>query len=66
MTSLQAALIHKAHRSLAAADRLAKDDDLDFAVSRAYYAMFYAAQAVLLSRGLRFSKHAAVIAAFGQ
>jgi uncharacterized protein (UPF0332 family) len=28
--------------------------------------MFYTAQAFLLGRGLRFSKHSAVIAAFGQ
>lgn len=38
----------------------------DFATSRAYYAMFYAAEAILLSRGLSFSKHASVIVAFGQ
>ena len=35
-------------------------------MSRAYYAMFYAAEALLLSEGLSFSKHSAVIAAFGQ
>ena len=40
--------------------------DLDFAVSRAYYAMFYTAQAFLLGRGLRYSKHSAVIAEFGR
>jgi uncharacterized protein (UPF0332 family) len=62
----QQGLLTKARRSLAAARRLAADGDLDFAVSRAYYAMFYIAQAFLLGRGLRFSKHSAVIAAFGQ
>jgi len=61
----QRALLTKARRSLAAARRLAADGDFDFAVSRAYYALFYTAQALLLSRGLRFSKHSAVIAAFG-
>jgi uncharacterized protein (UPF0332 family) len=61
----QAGLLTKARWSLAAARRLAADGDLDFAVSRAYYAMFYTAQAFLLGRGLRFSKHSAVIAAFG-
>jgi len=30
------------------------------------YAMFYVAEALLLSRGLAFSKHSAVIAAFGK
>ncbi|MGA3028340.1 MAG: HEPN domain-containing protein [Bryobacteraceae bacterium] len=59
-------MLTKASRSLAAARRLAADGDLDFAVSRAYYAMFYTAQAFLLARGLRFSRHSAVIAAFGQ
>jgi uncharacterized protein (UPF0332 family) len=62
----QQGLLTKARRSLAAARRLAADGDLDFAVSRAYYAMFYTAQAFLLGRGLRFSKHSAVIAAFGR
>lgn len=38
----------------------------DFAASRAYYAMYYAAEALLLSRGLAFSSHAAVIANFGK
>lgn len=37
-----------------------------FAVSRAYYAMFYAAEAALLSRGLAYSRHRGVIAGFGQ
>jgi uncharacterized protein (UPF0332 family) len=36
------------------------------AASRAYYAMFSAARALLLSQGLDFSSHSAVIAAFGQ
>ena len=38
----------------------------DFAASRAYYAMLYVAEAFLLGEGLAFSKHSAVIAAFGQ
>jgi uncharacterized protein (UPF0332 family) len=38
----------------------------DFAVSRAYYSMFYIAEALLLTEGLTFSKHSAVISAFGQ
>jgi uncharacterized protein (UPF0332 family) len=36
------------------------------AASRAYYAMFHVATAVLLEENLAFSKHSAVIAAFGQ
>lgn len=59
-------LMNKARRSLKAANLLAKDGFYGFAVSRAYYSMFYAAEAVLLSKGLSFSKHSAVIAAFGK
>lgn len=43
--------------------RLSRDGDFDFAISRAYYAMFDAAEALLLRRNLSFSKHAGVIAA---
>jgi len=47
--------------------RLLFDEGLyGFAVSRAYYAMFYLVSAVLLTKGLNFSKHQAVVAAFGQ
>lgn len=38
----------------------------DVAISRAYYAMFYAATALLLSQGISRSKHAGVHSAFGQ
>jgi uncharacterized protein (UPF0332 family) len=58
--------LDKARRSLAAAERLLADGDSDFAASRAYYAMFYAAEALLLSAGQTFSKHTAVIATFGE
>lgn len=66
MTSEQAALIKKAEKSLHAARLLAKDTLYDFAASRAYYAMFYVAQAFLLNENLAYSKHSAVISAFGQ
>jgi uncharacterized protein (UPF0332 family) len=42
------ALLHKAGESLQAAELLQREGYLDFAASRAYYAMFYAAQALLL------------------
>jgi uncharacterized protein (UPF0332 family) len=35
-------------------------------VTRAYYAMFYAASALLASKGIARSKHSAVLAAFGE
>ena len=38
----------------------------EVATSRAYYAMFYAASALLVSRGISRSKHSGVHSAFGQ
>lgn len=66
MTAEQAALLQKAQKSLRAARLLADQGFYDFAVSRAYYAMFYIAEAFLLGEGLAFSKHSAVISAFGE
>jgi uncharacterized protein (UPF0332 family) len=66
MTSDQTALITKAVDSVRAAELLAGDGYYGFAVSRAYYAMFYVAEAMLLELGLRFTSHAGVISAFGQ
>ena len=66
MTPNQSSLLRKAKRSLDAARHLLKNGDEDFAASRAYYAMFYAAQAILLKKNLTFKSHAAVISAFGQ
>lgn len=60
------ALLEKAKRSRNAARRLLKDGDVDFAASRAYYAMFYIAEALLLAHSLSFSSHSAVIANFGK
>ncbi|MEL6604161.1 MAG: HEPN domain-containing protein [Cyanobacteria bacterium J06614_10] len=66
MTSEQQFLLEKAQRSLAAAEQLSKQGFYDFSVSRAYYSMFYVAEALLDEEGLSFSSHAAVISAFGQ
>lgn len=66
MTPEQQALLDKAQRSLDAAQSLRQQGFYDFAVSRAYYAMFYIAEALLDQEGLSFSSHAAVISAFGQ
>lgn len=66
MTAIQQALIRKAQRSLRAAERLLEGDDPDFAVSRAYYCMFYVAQAFLATKQLSFRKHSAVVASFGE
>jgi uncharacterized protein (UPF0332 family) len=66
MTREQAALLKKSYDSLRGAKLLAGDGLQDFAASRAYYTMFYVAEALLLGEGLSFSKHTAVIAAFGR
>ena len=66
MTLEQEALLRKAKDSLRGARVLANQKLYDFAVSRAYYTMFYVAEAFLLGEGLAFSKHSAVIASFGQ
>ncbi len=59
-------ILRKAQESLEAAELLLAQDYPDFAASRAYYAMFYIAEALLLDRGLSFSSHSAVIAAYGK
>ncbi|MEX2706693.1 MAG: HEPN domain-containing protein [Candidatus Freyrarchaeum guaymaensis] len=40
--------------------------DYDSCVSRCYYAMFFLAEAVLLTKGLRASSHKGVISLFGK
>ncbi len=59
-------LIKKAKESLDAAENLLESGFPDFSASRSYYAMFYGAEAILLTRGLAFSKHKEVISAFGK
>lgn len=66
MTPEQGALLKKAQESLRAARLLAKDELYDFAASPAYYSMFYVAQVFLLEEKVAYSKHSAVISAFGQ
>ena len=40
--------------------------DNESSVSRAYYAMFYSAEAILLTKDMSFSSHGGVISAFGK
>jgi uncharacterized protein (UPF0332 family) len=65
MTPEQGDLLRQARDSLAAAKLLHTEGYHGFAASRAYYAMFYVAEACLLGKGLSFSKHSGVHAAFG-
>ena len=57
-------LLLKARQSLSAAKLLLNNGFPDYAASRAYYAMFYIAEAFLDGEGMSFSSHAAVIGAF--
>ena len=61
-----ASLIERARKYLKSAEMLTDEQDYESSVSRAYYAMFYAAEAALLTKGLSFSSHKAVISAFGE
>ncbi len=58
--------IERAEQAVDAARKLASDGYYDFAASRAYYSVFYAASALLLKEGLEFRKHSGVIAAIHQ
>ena len=61
-----AANLERAKQSIQAAKELALKGYYDFAASRAYYAAFYGATAILLNEGLDFSKHSGVIASIHQ
>ena len=60
------ALLNKARESLDAATLLSKSGYQSFSASRAYYAMFYVAEAFLVSLGQSYSSHGGVIGAFGR
>lgn len=66
MTPQQRGLLHKSEQSLQAASLLKEQGFADISVSRAYYAMFYVAEAILEGEGLSFSSHSAVISALGE
>ena len=59
-------LLAKAAESIKAAELLLQAKQAEFAASRAYYAMFYIAEALLYEKGLKFKKHSAVHSAFGE
>ncbi len=63
--SEEEALLRKSERTFAAADLLLEANNLESAASRAYYAWFYVAEALLLSLGVRSSRHGQVIAQYG-
>lgn len=59
-------LLAKAQENLRAAELLCREALPGLAASRTYYAMFYAAEALLLEEGKAFSKHGQVHAEFGK
>jgi uncharacterized protein (UPF0332 family) len=63
--SLILAQIEKSQEKLNAAKTLLKDGFIDDAISRAYYSMFHAASAVLLSEGITVESHSALKTMFG-
>jgi len=59
-------LIQRATKYLKSAEILLKENDYESSVSRTYYAMFYCAQAMLLTKRLSFSSRQGVLSAFGE
>jgi uncharacterized protein (UPF0332 family) len=52
--------------AIEAAEILLANCKADIAAGRAYYAMFYIAEALLNEKGFQFGKHGNVLAAYGQ
>src|SRR5436309_1241490 len=55
----------KANEKMAVSQRLLFQGDFEDSISRAYYAAFYAAQALLLSEGLSSKSHTGLVSLFG-
>ena len=59
-------LLEKAFRSIQTAKALLESQDREFIAGRAYYAMFYIAEALLNEKNFSFRKHSGVHSAFGK
>lgn len=59
-------LLDKAIDTIEGAELLLEHGKTDIAAGRAYYALFYIAEALLNERGLQFSTHGDVIGAYGK
>jgi uncharacterized protein (UPF0332 family) len=57
--------LEKAEKKLEVAEKLFNSSDFEDAVSRAYYAVFHAAQALLLTEGEKAETHKGVVTLFG-
>ena len=60
------ALIERAQDSHEAAKVLFDNGHFNFSAAQSYYTFFYLTQALLHSKGLEFSSHSAVMAAYGK
>jgi len=58
--------LDRAHRDLQAAESNLRQGFYAVAVTRGYYAMFYAASALLVSKGISRSRHSGVLSAFAE
>jgi uncharacterized protein (UPF0332 family) len=59
-------LLDKAIDAIESAELLLEHGKTDVAAGRAYYALFYVAEALLNEKGLQFGKHGDVIGAYGK
>lgn len=59
-------LLDKALDSIEVAEGILEMNKPDMAAGRAYYAMFYVAEALLYEKGLEFNTHGQVIGAYGK
>jgi uncharacterized protein (UPF0332 family) len=59
-------LVNRAEESHEAAKVLLQGGFSNYSAAQSYYTMFYLAQALLYSKGLNFSSHSSVIAAYGK
>ncbi len=66
MNPTTAKLLEKTDRAIGAGESALANGYVEVAASRAYYAMFYVAEALLHERGLYFRKHGGVHSAFGK
>lgn len=60
------ALLDRSEESHQAAKVLLDSEFPNFSAAQSYYTIFYLAQALLISKGLEFSSHSAVMAAYGK
>ena len=59
-------LVDRAEESHQAAKVLLDSRFFNYPAAQSYYTMFYLSEALLFSKGLQFSSHSAVMAAFGK